>query len=159
MTAAAIEVLEQLENWLGRVEQSVFVEPVRILSGATVGQHVRHILESFECLANADATVDYEARPRDICIEQNPTTALRKVQWLKTALENGDRPLSVKTSYDDAPQIGTTYFRELQYNIDHCVHHQAQIRTALLAVEWAGTLPESFGVAPSTLRYRAQIRK
>ncbi len=49
----------------------------------------------------------------------------------------------------------TNYFRELLYNLEHSIHHQALIKVALFNSTHI-KISESFGVAPSTLEYRKQ---
>jgi len=51
--------------------------------------------------------------------------------------------------------IETNYYRELLYNLEHCIHHQALIRVALFQMENI-KVNANFGVAPSTIEYRKQ---
>ena len=51
--------------------------------------------------------------------------------------------------------IETNYNRELLYNLEHCIHHQALIKVALLQSE-SITVDANFGVARSTIEYRNQ---
>ncbi|MDH3651116.1 MAG: hypothetical protein OEQ53_15620, partial [Saprospiraceae bacterium] len=46
--------------------------------------------------------------------------------------------------------------RELLYNLEHLIHHLAIIRIAMREVEPDVELGAHFGVAPSTLLYRAE---
>ena len=47
-------------------------------------------------------------------------------------------------------RIESNYFRELLYNLEHCIHHQALIKVAILQVE-SITIGRDFGVARSTI--------
>ena len=58
--------------------------------------------------------------------------------------------------FDVISRINTNYFREIIYNLEHCIHHQALIRVAIEECTDL-QLPESFGVAPSTLLYRERV--
>lgn len=52
-------------------------------------------------------------------------------------------------------RIQSNYYRELLYNLEHCIHHQALIKVAVLQFENV-LLNENFGVARSTIEYRKQ---
>ena len=51
--------------------------------------------------------------------------------------------------------IDSNYFRELLYNLEHCIHHQALIKVAVLQLEHL-QIDADFGVARSTIEYRNQ---
>ena len=52
-------------------------------------------------------------------------------------------------------RIDSNYFRELLYNLEHCIHHQALIKVAILQLGHLH-VNENFGVARSTIEYRKQ---
>ena len=61
------------------------------------------------------------------------------------------------TGSGDIPEdewSGSTVRRELQFLLSHSIHHYALIATICHANGFP--VPEGFGVAPSTLRYRRQ---
>ena len=47
--------------------------------------------------------------------------------------------------------------RELLYCLDHAIHHQAFIKIGLKELQIADLVEDDFGVAYSTLRYRASL--
>ena len=51
--------------------------------------------------------------------------------------------------------IETNYHRELLYNLEHCIHHQALIKVAIIQNATIA-VDENFGVARSTIEYRNQ---
>jgi len=53
--------------------------------------------------------------------------------------------------------MNSSYFRELQYNIEHAIHHMAIIKIAIGACFTEVELPANFGVAYSTVRYQKQL--
>ncbi len=51
-------------------------------------------------------------------------------------------------------EIPTNFYREMVYNIEHCIHHQALIKVALNEMEANHLINKNFGIAPSTIQYR-----
>jgi hypothetical protein len=51
--------------------------------------------------------------------------------------------------------ISSNYHRELLYNLEHCIHHQALLKVALLPMKNI-KIDADFGVARSTVAYRNQ---
>jgi RNA-binding protein YhbY len=50
-------------------------------------------------------------------------------------------------------EIESNYTRELLYNLEHSIHHQALIKVAILQNN-SIIIDENFGVAHSTIEYR-----
>ena len=156
---AISNVFVQLQDSVERLTDGQYIQPISSLSNATIGQHVRHILELFVCLENGynDGLVNYEKRKRDRAIETNKAFALQLMHSINAALARPDKDLVLEAGYDELSQdvlhIKTNYLRELVYNLEHTVHHMALIRVGLLELS-SFDLPESFGVASSTIKYR-----
>jgi hypothetical protein len=129
------------------------------LSNATIGQHVRHIIELFQCLEAGYKTgiVNYEKRKRDVAIETNSIMAIELMQKLYDDIKMPDKPMQLIANYDEHSDeqiiIQTNYFRELVYNLEHAVHHMALIRVGL-SVVGVHEVPHDFGVATSTIKYK-----
>jgi hypothetical protein len=51
--------------------------------------------------------------------------------------------------------IPTNYYREVAYNLEHTIHHMALIRVGVNEVS-SIVLPDQFGVAYSTIKYKEQ---
>ncbi|MES1222964.1 MAG: DinB family protein, partial [Bacteroidota bacterium] len=72
-------------------------------------------------------------------------------------LDRPDKELVLESSYDedssDLITIKTNYNREVMYNLEHTIHHMALIRVGINEVSQI-QLPENYGVASSTIRYR-----
>lgn len=128
------------------------------LSNGTIGQHTRHIIELFQCLQYQyeSGTVNYDLRQRNKQIETDCTYAIAKLNEIIDNLNRDDKPLHLMVQLNEkAITLSTNYYRELYYNLEHCIHHQALIKVALLKYSHISVSHE-FGVAPSTLQYRLQ---
>ncbi|OIQ22492.1 MAG: hypothetical protein BM557_00450 [Flavobacterium sp. MedPE-SWcel] len=148
--------LDELLVLLQGLSDNEFCKPVDALGKSTIGQHVRHILEMYSCLTkNYDcAIINYDNRERNKLIENNITHATEEIALLKESLEKEDKELVLEHTID-GKTIATksNYNRELLYNLEHSIHHQALIKVALH--EFGNVfVDENFGVAASTIQYR-----
>jgi len=160
---AVDNVLSQLQDVVGQVNDSDFRKPVDILGGATLGQHIRHTLEFFICLmeGHKSGIVNYENRSHDSQIENDKILTMDLLGRIKDFVlaSPNDKSFILEASYDpfssQNDHVETTYRRELVYNIEHTIHHMAIIKIGIKAICPYINLPESFGVAVSTLKYKA----
>ena len=53
-------------------------------------------------------------------------------------------------------QIRSNYHRELAYNVEHAIHHMALIKIGVKENAPYVQLPDDFGIASSTIRYKKQ---
>jgi hypothetical protein len=132
--------------------------------GGGVGQHFRHIIEFYvQFLDGLSSRVDYESRKRDEQIERNPIYAASVIEDVVARLEGLRREDSYQSSIEVVTEVldgeghplqtASSIDRELSALASHTIHHYAII---LLLLRGSGVvLPENFGIAPSTLRYRA----
>ena len=158
---AVNNVFVQLADTLQQLSQDEYIKPCNTLFNNTIGQHVRHIIELFQCLENGyDVNlVNYEKRKRDIEIETDKELAGRSLQDIYAKLSRPNKELLLEAAYDEHSQdpitIPTNYYREIAYNLEHTIHHMALIRVGINEVAQI-ELPEDFGVASSTVKYRKQ---
>jgi hypothetical protein len=155
-----VNLFEQLQYVLGELPNAQYTQPVPVLSNSSIGQHTRHILEFFIELDNGyqSGIVDYDKRIRNKAIESDRNFALATIQKIAASLVKQDRDLLLQTEGSDENGIYsftvfTNYFRELVYNLEHMVHHMALIRIGVNAISDV-IVPDEFGVAASTLKYR-----
>ena len=154
-------VFVQLTESLHQLTNTEYTQPSKILFNASIGQHVRHIIELFLCLENGYETgvVNYENRKRDYKIETDKGFAVQLVKDIYHRLERPNIGLVMEAGdYEDASgvvAIPTNYYREIAYNLEHTIHHMALIRVGINEVS-SIELPEEFGVAYSTIKYRQQ---
>lgn len=154
-------VFVQLTETLNQLSADEYVQASKILFNASIGQHVRHIIELFLCLEKGyeSGVVNYEKRKRDYQIETNKDLA---IQLLKDIYHRLDRPNSnLVMEAEDYENTGgivaipSNYYREVAYNLEHTIHHMALIRVGVNEVSTI-ELPQEFGVAYSTIKYRQQ---
>jgi len=160
---AVNNIFAQLSHLLEQLSPPQYSQPCVNLFGNTIGQHVRHIIELFQCLENGyeAGTVNYEKRKRDIFIETDRDLASRLLDAIARGLYKPNKSLQLIACYDeesviDGITIETNYYREIAYNLEHTIHHMALIRVAITEIGNDIQLPDNFGVASSTIKYRKQ---
>ena len=163
LIAHNVAYLHQALELLGVLKEADYREtrPPYFRSG--IGEHLRHIIEHYQCFVRGlpAAAIDYDGRERDTRISGSTAHAAGSIQTLiaqMEALRAEDQPVRVRldgsnADPDEDPWSSSTIRRELQYLQAHTVHHYALIAFIL---RLQGNEPsEEFGVAPSTLRFRA----
>jgi hypothetical protein len=151
------ETFDQLRNALCTIDGTYYAKPSRLLDNATIGKHTRHIIELVQCLiAGYDkGEVNYDKRERNLTIETDIEFAMACLQSCMINIEKADKAIIGHYEIDtETVAVGSTYFREIMYNIEHCTHHQALIKVAFN--EFNIDINEKFGVATATLKYRAK---
>lgn len=146
-----IDLLQQLSN-------SEYSEPCLQLSNASIGDHTRHIIELFQCLINQyeSGVVNYDKRERNIQIQTDTDFAIEQIVFIQNNLDKANKKILLQQKIDgNEIKTESNYYRELLYNFEHCIHHQALIKVAVLQYATL-TIKENFGVARSTIEYRNQ---
>lgn len=165
---AVQNVFGQLAGSLCQLQPGEYTQPSEVLSGHTIGQHVRHIIELYQSLENGyeQGLVNYEKRKRDKAIENDIELACRLLGQILSGLARPDKSLLLEVGYGLCPAepagssvgpavpINTNYYREVAYNLEHTIHHMALIRIGIRDSGNHLVLPEEYGIAPSTLQYR-----
>ena len=164
MNSLCIQNLDEIKALLEKLNEKTYKHKSNLLSGATIGQHVRHILEFYICLLQANKTkvVNYDKRKRDLNIENSKIKAIEAINeivegliQLKTLaiinLEGNFNPES-----EGLISIETSYIRELAYCLEHSIHHQALIKIALIEQNLMALINSEFGVAPATIRHKQE---
>ena len=154
-------LMSQLEDFIAQINEEDFSRPSVTLNQATIGQHVRHIIEFFLCLEEGvhSGTVNYDLRAHDSELEQSKTLALSAIDKIKKKVDaqSANYNLLLEGSYEQAGgetfAVKSNFERELIYNVEHAIHHMALIKIGVRENAPYLTLPEGFGVASSTIRY------
>jgi hypothetical protein len=152
-------VFIQLTASLDLLNDEQYVYAGKTLSNATIGQHVRHIIEMFICLEEgyAGGVVNYENRKRDSKIETEKDFAISLLEKIYEGLNKHNKALVLEAAYDESTnellQFGTSYYREIAYNLEHTIHHMALIKVGIREVSDI-EISDEFGVASSTIKFR-----
>ena len=152
---------QQLNEVLDQLTAEQYQTPSQNLSGSSVGQHTRHIIELFQCLLAGyeKGSICYDDRKRDVRIESDPLFAKQLLGDIASSIERTNIELQLSGVYDEAStdqlHLTTNYNRELLYNLEHTVHHMALIRVGLKELK-TEFVTEHFGIASSTIRHREQ---
>lgn len=154
-----ISVLIQLEKSIVALSDEQYTKKVDTLFGASIGEHVRHVIELFVCLQEGYdcGVVNYENRKRDMAIQTVRDLAIDSMRTLRGSLFPINRDLLLQAGYNvnsnELFTLSTNYFREIAFNIEHAIHHMALIRIGIKEVSDL-EVPEGYGVASSTLKFR-----
>jgi uncharacterized damage-inducible protein DinB len=162
MKSVAKENLYQLKDLLQNISKAHYTEKPEVLSGASIGQHIRHILEFYLLLISGSfsGTIDYDRRKRDSNIENDPEVAIKTIHVILKGMDTLNENLEVifESDYsvngESQKHITSSAGRELAYCIEHSIHHQALIKAALIAMGLKELSNKNFGVAYSTIQYR-----
>jgi hypothetical protein len=157
----ALKILESLTRVVQQISPSDYIRRSEVLGGATIGQHVRHTIEFFQCLEHGCHTgiVNYDQRRRDVTIESDRSCALRQIMLVREFIGSVTKTvhLTLEVCYDSGSEdyvaVETNTIRELVYNVEHAVHHMAMIKIAVRDIAPYIELEEDFGIAASTARY------
>lgn len=150
--------LDELIELLNQLSQTEYSNSCPALSDASIGEHTRHILEMFQCLEKSYelGILNYDNRERDKRIQTDTAFAIQTILEVKRGLKSENKIIYLEQVIDGLNlRIQSNYYRELLYNLEHCVHHQALIKVAVLQCENI-LIDENFGVARSTVEYRKQ---
>jgi hypothetical protein len=152
-------ILEQLEKSVAGLSNEQYTMKIDTLLGASIGEHVRHVIELFVCLQEgyASGVVNYENRKRDIAIQTSRSVSIGFMKSINQSLFCDNKVILLQAGYNENSNelltIPTNYYREIAYNIEHAIHHMALIRIGINLIS-DNQVPDGYGIAPSTLKYR-----
>jgi uncharacterized damage-inducible protein DinB len=157
--------LRQALTLLNRLDETAYSTSPRGFAPHRAGGHLRHIVEFYQCFLNGLplAHIDYDQRQRDLAIEQSRAAASAAIRSIIQELETSRwlrESFIVWVRMEDAgaAELSDSFMessvaRELQMLSSHTIHHFALIAMTL-RLHGVEMDPE-FGMAPSTLTYRA----
>lgn len=154
--------LEEIKKLILKLSNEEYVYASKLLSKATIGQHIRHILEFYQSVFNPGNSniIKYDNRKRNLEIETNSVVAIQIIDEICANLTRNfiDKQLILEGNFcadkGNKIQIQTTLNRELAYCLEHSIHHQALIKVGLIELERTHFIDSDFGIAPATIRYK-----
>lgn len=155
----AKDVLLKLIHAIGELTQEEYNQKFQLLSGGSIGEHTRHIIELFQQLNKGydSGIINYDKRARDKRLQEDIDFAIEAIAYIIQALAKENKLLELESMYhQNSFPISSSYFRELMYNIEHCIHHQAIIKIALLYLN-KSDLDNDFGYAKSTIAFKKNV--
>ncbi|TRZ42795.1 DinB family protein [Robertkochia solimangrovi] len=156
-----IDNFNNLKLVIGQLSAKEYTTPLKVLNGSTIGMHIRHILEFYQCLMEGKQSgeVNYDDRRRDKMIESDPGFALGVLGDIADGIDHSrmEIPMKLLYNYDTSCHskgeiVPTSLRRELIYNLEHLIHHLAIIKIGIQAMKPDLLLDKNFGVAVSTVR-------
>ena len=154
----AIKQLISLKSILHQINVEDYKQSLNTLKGASIGKHVRHVVEFYECLLLNSITdvVNYDERKRNLLLEENLKYTIDYITEIIDVLQNiqSNKRLELVSVYDnESVSMQSSLYRELTYHIEHTVHHLAIISIAIPIHFNYISLSENFGYADSTIQY------
>jgi hypothetical protein len=156
MLATIEHTLSELSHVIGQLNPLDFSKPLPVLSNSTIGQHTRHSIEMFQCLLKGydNGEFSYDNRERNLLLETDITFAQHHLKLICSEINLPNKTLTSSYNLGESiVQVETNFFRELLFNLEHCIHHNALIRIGVNDISDVA-MSEHFGVAPSTMEYR-----
>lgn len=158
-----LATLQQAEDFLAQLTASQYTAAAPDGS-SSIGKHMRHILDHFFAIANADGLIDYELRQRGTTLETDPSQALAKLAQLKSWLSHMPQQqlaqsVMVRSDIGINKQhiicVESTLGRELMFACSHAIHHYATLKQ-LYQQQCQQLLSPELGLAPSTASFLRQ---
>ena len=158
MKESSRKLLEETANVIKQMEINQYTRELTVFNGNTIGKHVRHILDLFECLIESckHSELNYDHRKRSSEIESSLECAISKMNEIAEKIEelNLRQKLKLTQTINNVRcEFETEVGRELLYNLEHMVHHLTLIRIGIEQNFPLIQIPNHFGVAYSTQQY------
>ena len=101
-THPQILVLKNLLKLLEQLPQGLYTKRLSVIANGTIGEHVRHIIEFYQCCLNtaSDGSLNYSLRKRDNELETDLKKGIHKakeiIEQLNNTLLSSDLPTDSK---------------------------------------------------------------
>lgn len=157
----SISILSQLKDVINQLEGSAYSKTLDVFSGASIGQHTRHIIEFYICLLQQkkQGNICYDKRQRNLALETDIEVTSATIDMIinKLQIPTEDSPVTLTCEMEgEIIETPSSVSRELIYALEHAVHHMAIIKIGLLLNCPELNIPTNFGVADSTVQYKKQ---
>lgn len=161
-----ILLISQVNDVLAKLNDSMYSRPLKIFNQSSIGAHIRHIADFYNCLIKGAkaSCIDYEHRERNVRIETEIDFAITTFCKIKEGINILDmnKTTMIKTCFDSSEidnitNVQSSIGRELMYAYDHAIHHLAIVKIGLQVEFPSISIDSDLGVAPSTIKYRKQM--
>ena len=118
----------QIINLLHQLSDEEYTFCNNELSNATIGEHTRHIIEMYQSLLKSynSGIVNYDKRERNVAIQTDRSIAINAINSIQENIDLENIEMTLEQGVNEATfQVKSNYFRELLYNLEHSIHHQA----------------------------------
>lgn len=154
--------LKEIRLLLSSLSNEQYQYKSKLLSGSSIGEHIRHILEFYLCLIEGrhKGVVNYDKRERNPELESNVKFAAYTIDKICDNMNTYSTccDLVVEGNFSDVEKsnavLKSSWYRELIYNLEHSIHHQALVKIGLIEQGLENLIPHNFGIAPATIRYK-----
>lgn len=162
MVNTSTVLLGQIAELIQKLNTHEYIKELSVLNGNTIGKHIRHILEFYQCLIHSHNSLilNYDERKRDIEIETSINKALDVIESIIAELKTLDLKKEIQMKQllaETEVYLKSSIEREILYNIEHTVHHLAIVRIAIEQSFERILICKDFGVAYSTKNYRKSV--
>lgn len=150
-------LIEQAIGLISNIQPSLYSQCCDQVFSSSIGQHMRHCIEHYDELFMAHdevRPVRYHARPRNMEVETDSAVAVSRLRFICNQLDRiSSENIALQVADGGiAEPSESSLSRELEFLTSHTVHHFALI--TVIANKLQIKVPENFGVAPTTLKYR-----
>ncbi|MFC6269185.1 SAM domain-containing protein [Frigoriflavimonas asaccharolytica] len=114
-------------SFLEKICIADYIKKIQSLGYSSIDCHTRHIAEFLQIAVDGYdlGIINYDHRKRNLKLENEPTFAADIFSKILNSIEKPNKHLELQQDFEgENIEIQTTYFRELLYNIEHCIHHQ-----------------------------------
>lgn len=148
--------LQDLVHLLKNIDEKYYSVPMEKAFESTIGKHTRHIIEFYQLFLEAynNGNLNYDHRERNTEFETHKFVALKELEAIMNNLNNitENKDLILKSHINGIDyKFPTSVHRELLYLVEHTTHHLALMRIGVSNLKENIILPESLGMAYSTL--------
>lgn len=167
LSQSTVYTLKQLSHLLEQISTEKYTYCLPLLSGNSIGKHVRHIIECYQGLINGldKEWIDYENRARNLDLEGCPQMAIEAlddiIDQIRFHKKDKEVLLFVNQSHENETNllVKSTLAREIVFCLEHSIHHMA-----IIAIAAKNTFPEidihpHFGFAYSTIKHLEKTEK
>lgn len=168
----ALAILHQHKTFLRSLSDSVYKYHSPLVEGS-VGQHTRHSLDHLrkplELLTarqqgSDDTMIHYDIRDRNTLMETDRQIAIGHINDLEMTLRTVPqshllhpvRAVFMLSADGSELDFMSTFSRELAFAVHHCIHHNALSKILLRHHFPEQSVPEGFGMAPSTSNFKLE---